>query len=627
MDFLGKILGRRYEIVEQLGGGGMALVYRAHCNCLHREVTVKILRPQYTCDEDFVERFRREAQAVASLSHPNTVSVYDVGEEDGIHYIVMEYIEGNNLKEIIREQGRLTLPVAVDYARQICEGLDHAHEKGIVHRDIKPHNILVTKGGRVKVTDFGIAKAVTSDTVTQAGTIIGSVHYIAPEQAKGEPGGVRSDIYSVGVVLYEMVTGKLPFEGDSPIAMAMKHIQEEPPAPSCLNPEVSPELERVILRAMAKSPERRYQTAREMADDLRTVLSGQISDATRIIPLGDCPTMVLPPTEDLGMAAAKEKENKPTRKRRWILAAVTLLVLGLLAGGLLGIGSLFVKKEVPVPNLMGLTEDEARRELAKVNLVLVVLGRQYTDKQPADKIFSQNYDPNQLVKENREIGVMVSQGPKLYPVPSVKNKPLEEAKLIIAQSQMVLGEITEEYDEEIRAGNVVEQKPDPEVEKEKPQGTKIDLVVSKGPTPQYRPVPNVVGLSERDAIAALAAANLKMAKIGEVESDKYFAGVVISQDPPATAEQTIQEGSTVNVTVSKGPGPAAKDYVLRIELPEDGQPHQVKVIIYDAKDPQGRTNYEQQHQGGEKFDVPVKFYGSGKYEVYIDNQLAQNASV
>ncbi|MFZ3170646.1 MAG: Stk1 family PASTA domain-containing Ser/Thr kinase [Carboxydocellales bacterium] len=627
MDFLGKTLGKRYEIVEQLGGGGMALVYRARCNCLHREVTVKILRPQYTCDEDFVERFRREAQAVASLSHPNTVSVYDVGEEAGIHYIVMEYIDGKNLKELIREQGPLPIQVAVDYAHQICGGLEHAHERGIVHRDIKPHNILVTKGGRVKVTDFGIAKAVSSDTVTQAGTIIGSVQYISPEQAKGEPGGLRSDIYSVGIVLYEMLTGKLPFSGDSPIAMAMKHIQEEPIPPSCINAKVTPELEQVVLRAMAKSPERRYQTAREMANDLRTVLSGQISEATKLISVGDCPTMILSSTEELELAAAGEKAKKPAPKRRWIWIGAALLVVGLLIGGLFGLGSLFVKQEVKVPDMVGLTEDEAKTELNKVNLVLNVLGIQNNDKQPAGKIFYQNIDPNNTVKEGREIGVLVSQGPKLYPVPAVKNKPQEEAQLLINQSQMALGKITTRNDEKIAAGIVIEQNPDPEVEKEKPQGTKINLVVSKGPTPQFRPVPNVIGLTERDAMDAIAAANLKMAKIGEVESTEYFPGTVVLQDPPATAEQNIEEGSTINVTVSKGPGPAVKDYLLRIELSEDGQPHQIKIIVYDSKDPEGRIDSEQQYPSGETVVIPVKFYGTGKYEVYIDTHLAQKGSI
>ncbi len=623
MDFLGHIIGKRYKVEEQLGGGGMALVYRAHDNFLNREVTLKILRPQYTCDEDFVERFRREAQAVASLSNINTVSVFDVGEENGIHYIVMEYIEGQNLKELIREKGKLTLAEAVDYARQICDGLDHAHEKGIVHRDIKPHNILVTKNGRVKVTDFGIAKAVTSATVTHVGTIIGSVHYLAPEQAKGQPGGIRSDLYSVGVVLYEMVTGQLPFEGETPIAMAMKHIQEEPVAPACLNPEVSPELERVILRSMAKSPEHRYQTAKEMSDDLRTVLAGRISEATRVIPLSDCPTMILPVVEDQAALAKKQAQ----KKRRWLISIAVLIVLGLIGGAALGIGEMFFNQIVQVPNLIGLTEQEARAQLTEKNLVLKVVDSQNSDK-PVGQIFHQLPEADSSVRETRVIKVYISLGPKMYPVPDLKGRTLEEAKALIVQSQMVLGGESYQFDEKVPAGSIASQYPDPADVKEQPQGTKINLVTSKGPEPQYIAIPDVVGLSEQEATDKLAAANLNLLKEAEVESLQYFAGAVVSQNPAPAPEQTIPEGSTINVQISKGPGPTARDFVLRTELPNNGQVNLVKVIIYDAKNPEGRIEYEQQYEGGATIKIPVKVYGKGgKYELFVNNILEQQEEI
>ncbi|HEX3032915.1 MAG TPA: Stk1 family PASTA domain-containing Ser/Thr kinase [Bacillota bacterium] len=626
MDFLGRTLSRRYDLVEQLGGGGMALVYRARDRYLNREVTVKILRPQYTSDLDFVERFRREAQAIASLSSPNIVSVYDVGEEEGIHFIVMEYIEGKNLKEVIREKGRLSIGEAVNYAKQICEGLEHAHQRGIVHRDVKPHNILVTSTGRVKVTDFGIAKAITSDAVTQAGTIIGSVHYIAPEQAKGEAGGIRSDLYSVGVVLYEMVTGQLPFEGDTPIAMAMKHIQEEPVSPGCLNPEISPELEKVILRAMAKAPEKRYQRAWEMAVDLGTVLSGQISEATQMIDLGDCPTMLINRGE-LEKNGPDKKKKAPAR-RRMLIAGILLMVFGLLGGALLGYGSLFLNREVVVPNVVGLTPEQAKLKLEEKHLGFKVVEEQNTDKQPKGLIFLQDPEADQKAKENRVVEVLVSLGPVLYPVPDVRGKPLEEAKITIETSQMKLGEPSEVYDENVPAGTVISQSPDPDVEKEKPMGTTIDLTVSKGPQPQFITVPNVVGLSQQAAADTLAANKLLMAKTGDVPSNEYFAGIVVSQDPAAGQGKSIEEGSKVTVQVSQGPGPQAKNYKLQYDLPNDSQIHSVKVVIIDKKDAQGRTEYEEDHAGGEHLDIPVKVYGTGgRYELYVDNQLILQGSV
>ena len=259
-ELIGRLLGKRYEILEKIGGGGWALVYRAQDTFLHRPVAVKVLRSQYTADDDFVRRFKREAQAAASLSHPNVVSIYDVGQEDDVYYIVMEYIDGQTLKEKIDAEAPLPIPVSVKIALQILDALDHAHQAKIVHRDIKPHNILLTRSGRVKVTDFGIARAATTTTLTHTGSIIGSAHYFSPEQARGGFTGEKSDIYSVGVVLYEMVTARVPFEGDSPISVAIKHIQEDVPPPTQLNPAVPVELEEIILRAMEKDQNRRYQS-------------------------------------------------------------------------------------------------------------------------------------------------------------------------------------------------------------------------------------------------------------------------------------------------------------------------------------------------------------------------------
>lgn len=262
----------RYEIIERIGGGGMALVYKAQDILLNRNVAVKVLRQQFVHDEEFIRRFRREAQSAASLSHSNVVSIYDVGQEDEIHYIVMECVEGKNLNEIIKERAPLQVDEAVRIASQICDALEHAHQNQIIHRDIKPHNILIGRNGRVKVTDFGIARAVTSTTITQTGSVVGSVHYFSPEHAKGVITGEKSDLYSLGIVLYQMLTAQLPFLGESPISVALKHLQEEFEEPRKINPLIPQSVENVILKSMRKNPEERYQSADEMLRDLETCL-------------------------------------------------------------------------------------------------------------------------------------------------------------------------------------------------------------------------------------------------------------------------------------------------------------------------------------------------------------------
>lgn len=268
----GKQLGGRYEILDRVGGGGMAIVYKALDILLHRHVAVKILRLQYVHDEEFIERFRREAQAAASLSHSNIVSIYDVGQEEEIHYIVMEYIEGTTLNDLIKDKAPLQVEEAIRIASQICEALEHAHHNQIIHRDIKPHNILIGKNGRVKVTDFGIARAVTSSTITQTGSVMGSVHYFSPEHAKGTFTGEQSDLYSLGIVMYQMLTGKLPFIGESPISVALKHLQENVEDPRLVNPLIPQSVENVILRAVRKDPSDRYSSASQMLEDLESCL-------------------------------------------------------------------------------------------------------------------------------------------------------------------------------------------------------------------------------------------------------------------------------------------------------------------------------------------------------------------
>ncbi|EJW17525.1 serine/threonine-protein kinase PrkC [Paenibacillus alvei DSM 29] len=317
---IGTILSGRYEIITRIGGGGMALVYKALDNLLNRYVAVKVLRQQFVHDEEFIRRFRREAQSAASLSHPNVVSIYDVGQEEDTHFIVMEYVEGHNLNEIILERAPLQVDESIRISTQICDALDHAHQNHIIHRDIKPHNILIGRNGRVKVTDFGIARAVTSSTITQTGSVVGSVHYFSPEHAKGVSTGEKSDLYSLGIVLYQMLTGQLPFLGESPISVALKHLQEPFDEPRAVNPHIPQSVENVILKSMRKNPAERYQSAAEMMRDLETCLLPERLNEPKITfkprPMydDDQETRVMPAIRSTGEANKKfpkEKGNPP----------------------------------------------------------------------------------------------------------------------------------------------------------------------------------------------------------------------------------------------------------------------------------------------------------------------------
>ena len=379
---LGRILGGRYELIEKTGGGGMAVVYKAKCHLLNRYVAVKILRPDLVENEEFVTRFKRESQAAASLSHPNIVNMYDVGQEDDIHYIVMEYVDGMTLKEYIRKEGRLSCEEAVRIACQVCSALHHAHENNIVHRDIKPQNILISRDGTAKVADFGIARAVTSATVTMAGAnVIGSVHYFSPEQAKGSYVDKKSDIYSLGIVLYEMVTGVVPFEGDSAISVALKHIQEQVTPPGELNPDIPKSIQYIIERALEKRLEDRYNDAAEMLSDLKRALKEpdgsyvkritSDSQATRVIPRIEYERHIkdhqVTELNDIDVKNTTENEGETrVRRRGWMLttlsviaAAAVLFVLFMVVRTIYNQN--FAIRNTEVPSIVGYDESTARR--------------------------------------------------------------------------------------------------------------------------------------------------------------------------------------------------------------------------------------------------------------------------
>ena len=615
---IGNLLGKRYEIVSRLGGGGMAVVYKARDTLLNRRVTVKVLRSEFTSDEEFVSRFRREAQAVAKLSHPNIVSVYDVGQEGDTHYIVMEYIEGRNLKEIIREQGKLSVDQAVDITRQICDGLQDAHENGIVHRDVKPHNILVMDNGRVKVTDFGIAQMMSSVTVTDSSTIVGSVHYFSPEQAKGETTGAKSDIYSVGVVLYEMLTGKVPFEGETPIAVALKHIKSEPLPPGRLNPDITPELERIILKAMNKDITMRYLNAGDMARDLKRIISGETGGETRVMDADEFATRVMSgPVVITGDKKDDDAKSFRRKKKKRVRPFATILVVALL-GLLAGVGYIWVSDfinvpEVVVPDVENIPYEEAGEKLDALNLTPKTR-MEFDPEVESGYVISQSPPAETKVKEETVVELIVSKGAEFLTVPNVVRKEKTAAEIELTNAGFEVSS-SEEFDDEAEAGTVIEQTPAGDTEAR--EGSSVKLVISKGPEPRPVAVPDITGISLKEAQAKLAEAKLTLSPdIDQDDSKEYISGYVITQDPQPGTE--VQEGDAVKIVLSTGPGPKEKTVRVEGAMPTDGLTHQLKIVVSDVVGE--RVAYGPvEYNSGEPFSQLVAYYERGTIRVFIDD--------
>lgn len=561
MDLEGKILGNRYEIIEKIGNGGMATVYKSKDRVLNRYVAVKMLRDEFTTDEEFIKRFRIEAQSAASLTHPNIVSIFDVGNEGNLYYIVMELIKGKTLKEIITEEnGPLPWKWSLNVVTQIASALETAHKNNIVHRDIKPHNIIITEDGIAKVTDFGIAKAVSNSTITAFGTTIGSVHYFSPEHARGGFTDAKSDLYSLGVVMYEMLTGKVPFDADTPVSVALKHMQEKPVEPKELNENIPQVVNDIIMKAMQKDINLRYQSATEMVKDLNTALKNPDENFVHIGNNIGAATQRIS-TQEIAEAErrANEKNNKGKEKKSnkflefikkhkvasAILGAILLFFIAF--GATMGIVEIANPNEVQIPDLVNKTEEEAEQILKDLKLKLVVKSEEYDENIEKGKIISQDptYKENYKIKEHSEISVIISKGTEKVDVPNVVGKTKEEAEKELKDAGLV-PEIIEENDEKVEAGIVLSQ--DPEDGENVNKGSKVKLVVSKGSAIVKVEVPSLVGKNEQEAKALLAEAGLK-ANIINDEDDSKNDGVVLRQSKEAGTQ--VQEGTTITITVNK----------------------------------------------------------------------------
>ena len=561
MDLEGKILGNRYEIIEKIGNGGMATVYKSKDRVLNRYVAVKILRDEFTTDEEFIKRFRIEAQSAASLTHPNIVSIFDVGNEGSLYYIVMELIKGKTLKEIITEEnGPLPWKWSLNVVTQIASALETAHKNNIVHRDIKPHNIIITEDGIAKVTDFGIAKAVSNSTITAFGTTIGSVHYFSPEHARGGYTDAKSDLYSLGVVMYEMLTGRVPFDADTPVSVALKHMQEDPIEPKELNDNIPQVVNDIIMKAMQKDVNLRYQSATEMLKDLNAALKNPDDNFVHIGSNVGAATQRIS-TQEIAEAERKAKEaNNPkngkkpnkfiqfVKKHKALSFVIGAIILFFVAfGATMGIVELVNPNDVQIPDLVNKTQDEAEQIVKELKLKLVVKSEEYNENVEEGKIISQDpaYQENYTIKEHSEISVVVSKGTETVEVPDVVGKTREEAEKLLKDAGLV-AEITEENDEKVEAGIVLSQ--DIEDGETVNKGSTVKLVVSKGSGIVNVEVPSLVGKTEQEARNLLTEAGLKVNVVNDEDESKND-GVVLRQSRDAGTE--VQEGTTITITVNK----------------------------------------------------------------------------
>lgn len=682
---IGRVLGNRYEIIEKIGGGGMSLVYKAKCRVLNRYVAIKVLRDELTSDPEFVAKFKQESLSAASLTHPNIVNIYDTGIEEDIYYIVMEYVKGETLKKYITKKGRLSEQETIKISRQVAEGLKHAHTNNIVHRDIKPHNILITEEGIAKVTDFGIARAATSSTINNTSNVIGSVHYFSPEQARGGYVDDKSDIYSLGIVMYEMITGMVPFDADNHISVAMKQIQEKPilPTKKVKNLQISKNFEDTIMKCLEKHQSFRFQNVDELIKKLDSMygISGHEKGDEEII---DSPTIVIPAINDLNdnnddkvididlvdensdkafrtffgeepevenkmdnkntdnkKIKLNEEERKKNRKIT-VLAVLSALAVAVI-GGAIAFKAIMYVPEVTVPNLIGRNEEEAKKIIEDLGLSFNVSNREFNNEFDEGEVIEQSVEEGMKVKEKYNVDVIVSKGEKEITIPNLIGRYAIEAGIILSDAGLKEGTPTEANSDTAPAGQIIDQYPAANTPAN--ENDKVDYVVSIGPKVTYVPMPNLIGYDVEKAKLVIVQNGLSVGEVTEEPSEEIEAGIVMRQS--VAAGQDVAQGTSIWMTVSSGkaveeppaddqpgddpsdePGdePGKETYPLTITLPKDKD--KVTVVVQRITDGAREIVYSKEVETKEQ-SIVINIEGTGTevYEIYIDNELYERAEI
>ncbi|WP_338817587.1 Stk1 family PASTA domain-containing Ser/Thr kinase [Parvimonas micra] len=639
---LGSILNGRYEVIEKVGIGGMAIVYKAKDIYLKRIVAVKVLKEQYLEDKEFIKKFVIEAQSVANLNNQNIVKIYDVGQhiEDGktFNYIVMEYIKGKTLNELIKDKGRLNSNAVVAISKQIANALDCAHKHHIIHRDIKPHNIIIDENLNVKVTDFGIARIATSSTITYTSSVLGTVHYISPEQAKGKFIDEKSDIYSLGVVMYEMVTGRVPFDTDNAVGIAMQHINEPLVEPIRLVPNLETWLNSIIVKCMEKNPENRFESAESLIKALEDKNVGSNQRAT----FNDNTDRAFY-RESVYKADKQNDFNKPIiknnnknreqlKKKKGIFDySITYVVLALLiVASVFFIYRLAVSNKatntVKVPPVTGLDKDEAIRVLKEKKLNGLIVKTVNDDSVEAGKIVQQSPAPNAEAKEGTNVELTVSVGKNKTIVPNLSNVEFEKVEELLKKSNLALGKVERKYDDKVDENKVISQSVNYGDEVEK--GTKIDIVVSRGKEDKKVEVPDLIGKTEADAIKALYDSGLAVGKT-EKKADSQKAGTVIWQSYGKGVK--VDASTKIDIVVSSGK--TIKDNVLNLTSYSEAdsvtkkytinEPDKNYLLMVTKNTENGETKLYEKTMvtGGGKLTINIKAKSSEKFNVYVNGEL------
>lgn len=568
---IGKLLGNRYEILEVLGTGGMAVVYKGRDTILNRVVAIKVLKPEFNADEDFVKKFQKESQAAASLSHPNIVNVFDVGYSSDVHYIVMEIVNGNTLRDYLNKmQGFMREEAIINIGLQIASALSQAHHNEIVHRDIKSQNILINEQGSVKVADFGIARAATTATIVNTKEVIGSVHYASPEQARGGIVDARSDIYSLGILLYELATKKLPFEGDSPVTVALKQIKDDLPNPKLINGDISDGLASIIHKCAEKMPNDRYQDINDMIEDLKTlrihrdfIVNDQqyVSHETTVLPKITEEELMAHqtkrrPVKEVNqqlndkMPETTKKGSMTNKKLNMTLVILAGMVMAMLVFGILAVGKfkeIFDVKVIEVPGVVGMASEEAVRTLNEAGLKADVTEQRVSNDVEAGYIISQSHIEGEKVKEGFTIKLVVSSGGIESLIPNVKQQDIKEGTVLIENEGFEVGEITYEFNE-LPEGMIISQNPKAGIKM--PAGTKIDLVLSQGSESDKALVPSLETKTMREAEITLTDIGLKLGTVTYEVSTTIEKGQIIRN---ARIGEEVEFGTAIDIIVSSGP--------------------------------------------------------------------------